>query len=67
MTDVSPTGDYTSDWKATKDTNPEFKCRECGSNDIVFREWESSCGGYEDYQYHCRGCDRKWWVEGADA
>jgi DNA-directed RNA polymerase subunit M/transcription elongation factor TFIIS len=54
-------------WKPTKDDNPAFKCRKCGSRDVVYRVWDSSCGGYEDYQYHCRGCQRKWWVEGSDS
>ena len=44
-----------------------FKCRLCGSNHILFRVWESNCGGYEDIKYHCKGCDRSWWVEGPDA
>lgn len=56
-----------SDWKPTILENESFKCRKCNSQDVWYRLWESSCGGYDDYQYHCKGCDRKWWVESADA
>lgn len=41
-------GDYAEKWKPTKAENPEFKCRVCGSHEVEYREWESSCGGYED-------------------
>jgi DNA-directed RNA polymerase subunit M/transcription elongation factor TFIIS len=67
---TQPMGDSEGDfdeWKPTKAEAPDFRCRKCGSDDVRYRTWESSCGGYEDCQYHCRGCDRKWWVEGADA
>jgi predicted Zn-ribbon and HTH transcriptional regulator len=57
---------YTSDWKQTKLTNPDFKCRECGSNDVEFRDWESSDGAHDDLHYRCPGCKREWWVEGPD-
>ena len=59
-------GEYTDDWKPTKAENPDFKCRKCGSDDIWYREWESSDGAHEDVQYECCGCGRKWWVEGSD-
>jgi DNA-directed RNA polymerase subunit M/transcription elongation factor TFIIS len=55
-----------SDWKPTKAENPAFKCRECSSDDVHYRAWDSSDGAYEDYQYHCHGCGRRWWVEGDD-
>lgn len=43
-------------------------CRRCGqTGGIEYREWESSCGGYEDYKYRCKKCDSSWWIEGADA
>ena len=32
---------YTTDWKPTKDDNPAFTCRECGSDEVEYREWES--------------------------
>ena len=60
-------GTFRADWKPTRAENPDFKCRECGSDDVHYRIWESSCGGYEDVKYRCRGCGRTWWVEGADA
>lgn len=40
---------------------------DCKGADVRYREWESSCGGYEDYQYRCFGCGATWWVEGPDA
>lgn len=54
-------------WKPTAAENPDYSCRKCSSRDVYYRTWDSSDGAYTDYQYHCRGCDRKWWVEGADA
>jgi DNA-directed RNA polymerase subunit M/transcription elongation factor TFIIS len=57
----------TSPWKPTKAVNPDFKCRECGSYEVEYSEWESSDGAYEDLHYRCLNCKRDWWVEGADA
>jgi hypothetical protein len=42
-------------------------CRHCNSPHVQFRVWESSCGGYEDYQYKCAECQRVWWVDGIDS
>lgn len=53
-------------WKPTKASNPNFKCRQCQSDDILFDLLESSDGAYDDYHYHCFGCDRDWWVESSD-
>lgn len=61
-----PAGTYQDDWKPTAPVNANFKCR-CGSNDVWFRNWDSSCGGFEDVHYQCRACGRDWWVESADA
>ncbi len=44
----------------------ETPCRIC-SGVVLYRLWESSCGGYEDYNFKCKGCGKDWWVEGADA
>ncbi len=52
--------------KPTCEENPDFKCL-CGSNNVWYRTWESSCGGYDDMKYTCRDCNRVWWVESADA
>ena len=43
------------------------KCPKCGKDEVEFKVWESSCGGYEDYKYRCNSCGHRWWVEGADA
>lgn len=51
-----------SKWKSTKDENPDFKCRKCGSNEI---QYYCSDGDYEDYRYKCE-CGYSWWVEGSD-
>lgn len=57
---------YQGDWKPVED--PKVPCRKCGvAGHIEYREWESSCGGYEDYKYRCAACGQNWWVEGADA
>lgn len=55
----------TDDWKPI--FNPSFKCRHCGASDAKYRTWESSCGGWEDYNYHCNACNREWWVDGIDS
>lgn len=60
-------GTFEADWKPTKAENPDFKCRKCGSDDVWYRTWDSSCGGYTDLKYTCWGCDRTWWAEGPDA
>lgn len=41
----------------------DFKCRKCGSNDIEYRDLSDI---YEDEEYHCKGCNRYWIVEGSD-
>jgi len=50
-----------SEWKQSL-----AKCT-CGSKDVKYRIHESSCGGYEDAEYHCMDCDKTWWVDGPDA
>lgn len=57
---------YVTDWKPTKAENPNFKCCQCASDEIEYREWESSDGAHDDLHYRCNGCGRQWWVEGAD-
>jgi len=42
-------------------------CRKCGQMKVRCRSWESSCGGYEDYQYECAACGNSWWIDGPDA
>lgn len=55
----------TTNWKETKLENPDFVCRECKSNNIEYRLVEDSdC--HEDIEYHCKNCNRYWWVEGLD-
>jgi hypothetical protein len=40
-------------------------CKAIGG--ITYRKWESSCGGWEDLNYHCTNCGTSWWVEGIDS
>lgn len=57
---------YSTEW--TPVARAEVPCRKCGvAGKIEFREWKSSCGGYEDLHYRCNACAATWWVEGADA
>jgi hypothetical protein len=51
-------------WKATVLDNPDWCCRICGSKDVWYRSCD--CADYDDTEYHCRGCGRRW-CEGADA
>lgn len=65
-------GEFRDDWRHATITNSEgievgWPCRKCDGRNVYYREWESSCGGYDDIQYECRDCGRKWWVEGPDA
>ena len=56
---------YQHDWQPVPG---DYRCRHCNEvGRVEFREWESSCGGYEDYHYRCTACGDDWWVEGADA
>lgn len=34
---------------------------------IIYKVWESSCGGYEDTKYRCSKCNYSWWVDGIDS
>jgi hypothetical protein len=46
----------------------KYDCRNCyAKGETECTPWESSCGGYEDYLYHCLACGKKWWVEGIDS
>lgn len=60
-------GEYANDWRDCEITNQNFKCRKCGGKNIEYREWESSCGGYDDTQYSCKDCGYSWWVESSDS
>jgi hypothetical protein len=47
---------------------PDYACRSCRvKGHVVEEEWESSCGGYEDYKYTCTACEYVWWVDGIDS
>lgn len=57
-------GDYTSDWRPVVIAG--VVCRKCGGQ-LRYRDWESSCGGFEDQEINCTACDHTYWVEGPDA
>ena len=57
---------FEGDWKPTKRENPHFKCRDCHSDNVWYIMWESFDGGHEDIKYHCRSCNKTWWIEGPD-
>lgn len=42
-------------------------CRHCGETAVLYRVWESSCGGFEDYHFKCKSCGQTWWVDGIDS
>ena len=54
-------GDF-KDWEKS-----ENQCRQCSSKDTRCRSWDSSCGGYTDYQYRCMACGATWWIDGIDS
>lgn len=47
----------------------KYTCIRCRQNTATCQEWESSCGGYEDYKYTCHNpdCGHVWWIDGPDA
>ena len=59
-----PMKDSDGEFNEWKDSH--IKCKHCGAT-MKYRLWESSCGGFEDYQYKCPGCDDSYWVEGPDS
>jgi hypothetical protein len=61
---TAPMPDSAGDFKDWKES--PTKHHSCGGA-VLYRTWESSCGGYEDVQYHCEKCGKRWWVEGPDA
>jgi DNA-directed RNA polymerase subunit M/transcription elongation factor TFIIS len=54
-------GDF-SEWAPSASS-----CKQCGSDRVSYRSWDSHCGGYTDLQYRCDSCGRQWWIEGPDA
>lgn len=44
----------------------DAKCPHCEKRGGI--EWRSheDSEGHEDYQYHCKYCEKKWWVDGSD-
>jgi hypothetical protein len=58
-------GKFSNDWEFLPVPVP---CRHCGvSGQVVYRNWESDCSSYDDAKFHCRACEKTWWVEGIDS
>lgn len=55
------------DWGDTRVWGHPVRCALCGSDAVFGRLWEDVEQGHDDVEYHCRSCDRKWWVYGTDA
>lgn len=53
-------GNFVEEWK-------ESSTLHACAGKVTYRLWESSCGGYDDYQFRCDKCKKTWWVEGSDS
>ena len=65
MTHTRQMADSEGEFQEWKDV--KTRCIKCNSPHVQYRVWESSCGGYEDYQYKCAECQRVWWIDGIDS
>ena len=66
MTHAAPMPDSAGKFGEWKPTGK--RCPQDGCVGFLFeREWDSSCGGYTDYQYQCNTCPHKFWVDGPDS
>jgi uncharacterized protein with PIN domain len=44
------------------------RCRACERNTMhTVQQWDSNCGGYEDFKYTCNECGKVHWVDGIDS
>lgn len=69
MTTARQYADHEGDFKTWQD-HPvpcarQFDGQVCGKP-VKVRMWESSCGGYEDFNYRCEA-GHMWWVDGIDS
>ena len=67
MSNSAPIPDSQGDFSAFKPESDAVCRKKCEKPDVRCRVWESSCGGYEDYNYRCFGCGHRWWVDGSDS
>lgn len=51
-------------WTFTKEDNPAYKCRHCGSGEVEYHA--SSNDDHGDIHYRCTECKKEWWYEGPD-
>ena len=66
MSHTVPMADSQGEFAEFK-VDPEIACRKCGVHAVSERSWDSSCGGWTDYQYRCAHCGHQWWVDGIDS
>jgi len=49
------------------ENNPTDRpCPKC-QGELVYDVWESSDGGHEDLQFHCKTCGHSFWIDGIDS
>jgi len=53
-------------FKPTKAENPDFRCRRCQSDDVWYRDIDTN-PAFDDVEYRCLGCGRRWYFESADS
>ena len=56
-----------SDGVFSMSEDTDCECRHCHAFAVTVRQWDSNCGGYEDYKYTCGACGHVWWIEGIDS
>lgn len=54
-----------NEWTKTKEDNPNYKCRKCGSGEVIYYADDDDDHG--DIHYRCPDCKADWWYEGPDA
>lgn len=59
MTHSAPMADSQGEFAEFKG-EPAIACRKCGVHAVSEREWDSSCGGWTDYQYRCAARAKGW-------
>ena len=47
------------------EVRPCARCRQPTRHHAV--QWDSNCGGYEDFKYTCLNCGAVHWVDGIDS
>ena len=62
MSFEATSGDFTGETQVSR------YCSKCKVHTMHReQEWESSCGGHEDYKYTCTTCNTVQWIDGCDS